>query len=179
MKRVDGLVSLIYLVCLVCLVERDRPDRPDEPNQPSPISHPSRLSRAAIPQHLEPVRHYLRDEAKDVRPDARLQARKNRRCVRWNTLRIFLTEHDPDGRGSFAAVERSMSDRLLARIIHERFCCNRGFAAATSLDTVARRPGRRARRSVDQHAVLSMPPSLAGSALEPASPTLTRGPAPL
>jgi hypothetical protein len=24
----------------------------------------------------------------------------------------------------------------LARIIHERFCCNRGFAAATSLDAV-------------------------------------------
>ena len=28
-------------------------------------------------------------------------------------------EHDADGRRSFAAVERSMSDRLLARIIHE------------------------------------------------------------
>ena len=24
----------------------------------------------------------------------------------------------------------------LARMIHERFCCNRGFAAATSLDAV-------------------------------------------
>ena len=50
---------------------------------------------------------------------------------------------------------------LLARIIHERFCCNRGFAATTSLDAVARRPGRRARRSVGQHTVSSMPPSLA------------------
>ena len=49
----------------------------------------------------------------------------------------------------------------LTRIIHERFCCNRGFAAATSLDAVARRPGRRARRSVGQHTVSSMPPSLA------------------
>ena len=29
------------------------------------------------------------DEAKEVRPDARPQARKNRRCIRWNTLRIF------------------------------------------------------------------------------------------
>ena len=29
-----------------------------------------------------------------------------------------------------------MSDRLLARIIHERFCCKRGYAAATSLDAV-------------------------------------------
>jgi hypothetical protein len=30
-----------------------------------------------------------RDEAKEVRPDARPQARKNRRCIRWNTLKIF------------------------------------------------------------------------------------------
>src|SRR5437016_1640139 len=37
----------------------------------------------------EPVRHCLRDEAKEVRPDARPQVRKNRRCIRWNTLRIF------------------------------------------------------------------------------------------
>ena len=37
----------------------------------------------------EPVRHCLRDEAKEVRPDARPQARKNRRRIRWNTLRIF------------------------------------------------------------------------------------------
>ena len=44
--------------------------------------------------------------------------------------------------------------------IHERFRCNRGFAAATSLDAVARRPGRRARHSVRQHTVSSMPPSL-------------------
>ncbi len=31
----------------------------------------------------------VRDEAKEVRPDARPQARKNRRRIRWNTLRIF------------------------------------------------------------------------------------------
>src|SRR5438477_11318141 len=31
----------------------------------------------------------VRDEAKEVRPDARSQARENRRCIRWNTLRIF------------------------------------------------------------------------------------------
>ena len=37
----------------------------------------------------EPVRHYLRNEAKEVRPDARPQAWKNRRRIRWNTLRIF------------------------------------------------------------------------------------------
>jgi len=39
----------------------------------------------------EPVRHCLRDEAKEVRPHARPQAWKNRRCIRrnTNTLRIF------------------------------------------------------------------------------------------
>ena len=31
----------------------------------------------------------VRDEAKEMRPDARPQARKNRRCIRWITLRIF------------------------------------------------------------------------------------------
>ena len=61
----------------------------------------------------ESVRQCLRDEAKEVPPDARPQVRKNVRCIRWNTLRIFLAEHDADGDGSFAAVERSMSDRLL------------------------------------------------------------------
>ncbi len=61
----------------------------------------------------ESVRQCLRDEAKEVPPDTRPQVRENGRCIRWNTLRIFLTEHDADGDGSFAAVERSMSDRLL------------------------------------------------------------------
>ena len=37
----------------------------------------------------EPVRHCLRDEAKEVLADARPQAEKDRRCIRWNTLRIF------------------------------------------------------------------------------------------
>ena len=59
----------------------------------------------------------VRDEAKDMRPDARPQTRKNRRRIRWNTLRIFQAEHDADGRGSFAAVERSMPDRLLVRTL--------------------------------------------------------------
>ncbi len=31
----------------------------------------------------------VRDEAKEVWPDARPQAWKNRRCIRWNPLRIF------------------------------------------------------------------------------------------
>jgi hypothetical protein len=55
----------------------------------------------------------VRDEAKEVRPDARPQARKNWRRIRWNTLRIFRAENDTDGCGSFAAVGRSMSDWFL------------------------------------------------------------------
>jgi hypothetical protein len=73
----------------------------------------------------------------------------------------------------------SQKQRLLAPIIHERFCCNRGFAAATSLDAVgpaSRQAGSPLSRSTSCSRI---PPSLAGSALEPASPTLTRGPAPL
>ena len=33
---------------------------------------------------------------------------------------------------------------LLARTIHERFCCNRGLAAATSLATLLEWPGEQA-----------------------------------
>jgi hypothetical protein len=32
----------------------------------------------------------VRGEAKEVRPDARPQARKNRRCIRWNTIEDFF-----------------------------------------------------------------------------------------
>ena len=59
----------------------------------------------------------VRDEAKEVRPDARPQAWENRRCIRWNTEYsedFFRAEHDADGLRSFAAVERSTSDRLLS-----------------------------------------------------------------
>jgi len=45
-------------------------------------------------------------------------------------------------------------------IIHERFCCNRGFAATTSLAAIQKRPSRRARRSVGRHTVPNMPPFL-------------------
>ena len=52
--------------------------------------HVSRVLRATF-QH--PARSLsdiaVRDEAKEVRPDARPQARKNRRRIHWNTLRIF------------------------------------------------------------------------------------------
>jgi len=37
----------------------------------------------------EPADIVVRDEANEVRPDVRPQARKNRKCIRWNTLRIF------------------------------------------------------------------------------------------
>ncbi len=37
----------------------------------------------------ESVRVILRCEAKELLVDARTQARKNRRRIRWNTLRIF------------------------------------------------------------------------------------------
>ena len=58
----------------------------------------------------------VRDEAKEVRPDARPQARGS---LSFHVSRLTFhgswerAEHDADGRGSFAAVERSMSDRLL------------------------------------------------------------------
>jgi len=54
----------------------------------------------------------IRDEAKELQPDERRKAMKNRRPICWNTLRIFLAENEADDRGSFAAVERSMPDRL-------------------------------------------------------------------
>ena len=76
--------------------------------------------------------------------------------------------------------ERHATERpTLARIIHERFYCNRGFAAATHLAadfTASKRAGSPLGRLTS---CSRMPPFLAGSALEPASPTLTRGPAPL
>jgi hypothetical protein len=78
-----------------------------------------RLSRVtfllSLAQNLfwEPVRVILRCEEKEMPADARPQARKNRRRIRWNTLRIFRAENDADVRTSFAAVERHYSDRLL------------------------------------------------------------------
>src|SRR5687768_6210748 len=47
--------------------------------------------------------------------DARPQARKNRKRIRWNTLRICRAENDPDACRLFAAVEWHDSDRLLRR----------------------------------------------------------------
>jgi hypothetical protein len=50
----------------------------------------------------------------------------------------------------------------LARIIHERFCCNRGFAAATSLDavgTASRQAGSPLGRSVNILFQVCLPPS--------------------
>jgi predicted nucleic acid-binding protein len=44
-------------------------------------------------------------------------------------------------------------EQVLARIIHERFCYNRTFAAPTSLASLIRRPGGRPRRSGPQRTV--------------------------
>ena len=61
----------------------------------------------------------------------------------------------------------------LTRIIHERFCCNHGFAAAASLTA-----GGLATRSVNILFQVCLPP-VVGSALKPASPTSTSGASPL
>ena len=99
---------------------------------------PSRMTAHALgPVCLSDIA--LRDEAKEVWPDARPQAWKNRRCIRWNPLRIFFrAEHDADGRRSFAAVEQSISDRLLATT-NPRARCD----AATSKRRSGRTPARR------------------------------------
>ncbi len=57
----------------------------------SSISRPpyGQMGKARWSFMLEPVRYCFRDEAKEVRPDARPQAWKNRIRIRWNTLRIF------------------------------------------------------------------------------------------
>ena len=52
------------------------------PNIPNPAT---RLIRCRV-RSLSGIA--VRDEAKEVPPDARPQARKNRRCIRWNTVRI-------------------------------------------------------------------------------------------
>ncbi len=50
---------------------------------------------------------------------------------------------------------------ILARMIHERFCCNRGFAAATRLHAACAARRGRARRSVGQRTAESTLPSFA------------------
>ena len=63
-----------------------------QPTLPShSISEQSECRTATItffpPRSLSDIA--VRDEAQEVRPDPRPQARKNRRRIRWNTLRIF------------------------------------------------------------------------------------------
>ncbi len=62
----------------------------------------------------ESVRGILCCEAKELPVDARPQARKNRRRIRWNTLRILRAENDAAACRSFATVEWHDSDRFLA-----------------------------------------------------------------
>jgi hypothetical protein len=49
----------------------------------------------------------------------------------------------------------------LTHIIHDRFYCNRRYAAATGLAARFLQPSGQARRSVGRHTVSSMPPFLA------------------
>jgi len=65
-----------------------------------------------------------------MQPDEQRKARKNRRRIRWNTLRILSGWNDSAGRGSFARVERSMSDRLLGLIYR---CANLSVAGHSLL----------------------------------------------
>ncbi len=48
-----------------------------------PPAHRTRMAQ-------EPVRHCLRGEAQEGQSDARPEARNNRRCIRWITLRMVL-----------------------------------------------------------------------------------------
>lgn len=63
-----------------------------------------------------------------------------------------------------------------ARMIHDRFCCTREFAATTSLAVIQKQPGGRARRSVRQHTVSSMSPSLAAPRGVPVALLYAMGP---
>jgi hypothetical protein len=47
------------------------------------------VTRMAIPCARSLSDIAVRDEANEVRLDARPQARKNRKCIRWNTVKIF------------------------------------------------------------------------------------------
>ena len=80
--------------CLVCLMSRTLPRHPcldsaeNENLYPPPRTATTHTSYGPRAAH-EPLRHYLRDEAKKVAARCEPQPRKNRRCTRRNTLRIF------------------------------------------------------------------------------------------
>ena len=71
-------------------------------------------------------------------------------------LRFFQACGLASGRTSFASSRTAMSDRLLARIIHEGFYYNRRYAATTSLTA-----GGLAARSVNILFQVCLPPSWA------------------
>ena len=62
----------------------------------------------------------VRDEAKEVRPDARPQARKNWRCIRWNTSRIFSGRERRRWPRIVRHSRTAMSDRLLDATLEEQ-----------------------------------------------------------
>lgn len=53
------------------------------------VSRPLQAHYLPLIMRQEPVRHCLRDVAKEVQADARPQATRNRRRIHWNTLRIY------------------------------------------------------------------------------------------
>src|SRR6267143_5347132 len=69
----------------------------------------------------------VRDEAKEARPDARPQARKNRRCIRWNTLRIFSGRERRRWSWIVRRSKRSVSDRLLDHLSEVFDCAKEGI----------------------------------------------------
>ncbi len=79
-----------------------------------------------------PVRHYFGDEAKET-ASCKTAGPEKPEASSLNTLGFFRAEDDAD-RGSFAVVERSMSDRLLARMF-----MNASTGTADTPMSVARR----------------------------------------
>ena len=74
---------------------------------------------------------------------------------------VRLHPHALERLAERGATEEEVRATVLARIIHEHFCCNRGFATATSLDAVgpaSRQAGSPLSRSTS---CSRMPPSLA------------------
>ena len=172
---------------------------------------PVRVARQSGARSLSNIA--VRDEAKDVRLDARPQAWKNRRCIRWNPLRIFsgrerrrcqqiicrsrmaLLERTPRGCSPSRSMPKCRPGRNTRSPPRVRNCSrslssSRAWTRRSDWPNPARQRtprrgaaehnphhsrrlllqppirrcdkpvGGRARRSVGQHTVSSMPPSL-------------------
>ena len=67
--------------------------------------------------------------ANDLRPSASCSARKNPQRIPVNTPPVFPGLRPCIWPHLLRLVTKAMADRLLARMIHEHFCCNRRSAA--------------------------------------------------